>query len=96
MDGVFDFLKTDGPPWTTNLLDPYADWGRGGLSTSQNLSSGYGGYSDSVHINWNWPARKLPIYHRRVFENTCSVGRRAHDNLLLENHMYRMQIPSTR
>ena len=48
---VPDFLSTDGPPWTANLLAPYSDWGRGGTTTSQNLISGSGGYSDSVHIN---------------------------------------------
>ena len=75
--GVPDFLRANGPPWTVNILDPYADWGRGGRggpSTSQNLGSGSGGYSDSVHINWNRLAHDLPIYHRRVFENMRSAG----------------------
>ena len=91
---VPDFPRTNGPPWTANLMDTFSDWGRRVPSTSQNLSSGYGGYSDSVHTNWNQPARNLPIYHRRVFENTRSAGRRARDNLLRENRTYRMQIPS--
>ena len=82
--GIPDFLRENGPPWTSNLLDPYADWGRGVRSNSQNLTSGFGGYSDSVHINWNCPACKLPIYHRRVFENTSSAGRRKCVNLLRE------------
>ena len=42
-------------------------------STSQNLSSVSGGYSDSISINWNRPARFLPIYHRRIFDNTRSA-----------------------
>ena len=88
--GIPDFLRTDGPPWTANLLDPYADWGNGGTSTSQNLSSSSGGYSDSVHLNWNRPARYLTIFHRRVFKNTRSAGRRARGDLLRENRMYRM------
>ena len=60
---VPDFLRTDGTPWTANILDPYSGWGRRGPSTSQNLSSGSGGYSDSVHINLNRPSCALPIYH---------------------------------
>ena len=83
--GVPDFLRADGPPWTVNLLLPYADWGRRGPSTNQKFSSGSGGFSDSVHINWNRPDCDLPIYHQRVFENMCSYGRCAHDNLLREN-----------
>ena len=79
---VPEFLSTNGPPWTANILAPYADWGRGGTSTRQYLISGSGGYSDSVHINWNRPYRNLPIYHRRVFENTRRTGRRTCDNLL--------------
>ena len=65
--GVPDFLRADGPPWTVNLLLPYADWGRRGPSTNQKFSSGSGGFSDSVHINWNRPDCDLPIYHQRVF-----------------------------
>ena len=53
------------------------------------------GYSDSVHINWNRPARDLPIYHQRVFENMRSTERRACDDLLCENCAYRMESPST-
>ena len=93
--GVPDFLRSDGPPWTANILAPYADWGIGGPSSSQNLTSGSGEYSDSVHINWNQPDRNLPIYHLRVFENTYRAGRRSRDNLLRENCTYRIQSPST-
>ena len=32
--GIPDFLRTNGPPWTANILAPYANWGRGGSSTS--------------------------------------------------------------
>ena len=39
--GIPDFLRTDGPPWYSNLLDPYVDWKRRGTSTSLILSSGY-------------------------------------------------------
>ena len=51
--GVSAFVRTNGTPWTANILAPYADWGRGVTSTSQNLISGSGGYSDSVYINLN-------------------------------------------
>ena len=93
--GVPNFLRDDGPLWTANILAPYVNCGRGGTSTSHNLISGSGGYSSSVHINCNRPTRDLPIYHRRVFEKTCSAGRRARDNLPREHRTDCMQIPST-
>ena len=49
--GIPSFLRDYGPTWTLNLLAAYADWGDRGSSTSQNFSSGYGGYSDSVFMN---------------------------------------------
>ena len=79
---VPDFFRSNGPPWTINLLAPCADLGLKGPSTNKNLSSGSGGYSDSIHINWNHLARELPIYHRRVLESTRRSGSRTHDNLL--------------
>ena len=93
--GVPNFPRNDGTPWTPNLLDPYANRGDRGSSTSTNLVSGSGGYSDSVYINWNRPNRVLPIYHQMIFENTPSAARRARDDLLMENRMYRMQSNST-
>ena len=93
--GVPNFVRDYEPPWTLNILAPYANWGDRGSSTSPNLGSGSGEYSDGVSINWNCPARVLLIYHRRIFENTRSAAGRARDNLLMENHTYRMQSPST-
>ena len=93
--GVPSLLRNDGPSWTLNLLSPYADLGGRGSSTSKNLSSVSGGYSDSVFINWNWPARVLPIYHWRIFEITRSAARHSRNNILMENLMYRMQSLST-
>ena len=87
--GVPSFLRNDGPPWTLNLLAPYADWGGRGSITSQNLSSGSRGYSGSVFINWNRPARVLPIYYRRIFEKTHSAARCACEDPLMENRKYR-------
>ena len=40
--GVPDFLRKYGPPWTLNLLAPYANWGDRGSSNSPNLGSGSG------------------------------------------------------
>ena len=92
--GITYFMRADGPPWTVNILDLMWIGGGGVPSNSQNLRSESGGYPDSVHINRNQPACELPIYHRRVFENMCSAGHRACDNLLLENRTYRMKISS--
>ena len=92
---VPNFLRNDGPPRILNILAPYADWGDRGSSTSPKWGSVSGGHSDGVSIKWNHPAYVLPIYHRRIFENTRSVAHRARDNLLMENPTYRMQNPST-
>ena len=51
--GIRDFLRNDGPPWTLNLPAPSVNWGDRGSSTSLNLCSGSGGYSESVSINCN-------------------------------------------
>ena len=66
-----------------------------GTSTSPNLVSGSGGHSNSVSILWNFPAHVLPFYQRSIFENIRRAALRTRENLLMENHMYRMQIPST-
>ena len=34
------FPRNDGPPWTLNILDPYANWRYRGSSTSPKLGSG--------------------------------------------------------
>ena len=65
--GITDFLRNDRPPWTLNLLDPYANWGDRGSSTNLNWGSGSGGNSDDVSIPWNRPARVISVYHRRIF-----------------------------
>ena len=93
--GVPDLLRTNGPPWTANILAPHPSWGYQGYSTNPNWGSGSGGYSESVSVLWNCPARDLPIYHQRVFENMCSTVRRVGYNILQENRTYRMQSPPT-
>ena len=93
--GVPDFLRNDGPPWTLNLLPPYASWGDRGSSTNINWGSGSGGHYNSVSILWNRPVHVLPVYHRRIFENMGCDTRRVHEDLLRDNRTYRMQSPST-
>ena len=34
--GIPDFLSTNGPPWTTNILAPHPIWGYRGSSTNPN------------------------------------------------------------
>ena len=93
--GVPDFQMNDGPPWTLNILAPYANWWDRGSSTSPNWGSGSGGNSEGVSMPWNWPACVLPNYHQMIFENTRSVACCARDDLLMEKCTYRMQNPST-
>ena len=57
--GVPDFLRTDGPAWNDNLLDPHTSWGDRGFSTNPKCINQSGGHFDSG----NHPIRKLPVYH---------------------------------
>ena len=77
------------------LLSSCANWGYRGSSTSPNWGSGSGGHPNGVSILWNFPARVLPIYNQRIFQNTRSTARRACDNLLMEKRTYRIQSHST-
>ena len=93
--GVPKFLRNKRLNWNLNILSLYANWGDRGSNTIPNLGSGSGGYSDGVSINWNRTSHVLPIYHWRIFENTCSAELHTRDNLLTENGTYHMQSPST-
>ena len=53
--GVPDFLRNDAPPWTLNLLYPYANWGDRGSSNNPSWVSGSGGHSDGIAILCNRP-----------------------------------------
>ena len=64
--GIPEFLRTDGPAWTANLLDPHPSWGDKGSRTNPNLGNQFGGASIGVSIWWNRPVRVLPVYHRRI------------------------------
>ena len=65
--GITDFLRTDGPPWTADILALRPSWGDQGSSTNPNWGSQYGGSSDSVSVRWNLPVRALPVNHRMIF-----------------------------
>ena len=93
--GVPDFLRNNGPPWTLKLLSLYDSWGYRGSSTNPNWGGQSGEGSDSVSIPCNCPVCVLPVYHRRIFENTRSAARRIRDDLLQENCTDRIQSPST-
>ena len=93
--GVPDFLRTDGPAWTANLLDTHPSWGDQGSSTNPNWGSQYGGHSDSVLIPWDCPVCVLPVYRHIILENSHTATRRVHNNLLQGNSLLRMQSPST-
>ena len=66
--GFPNLLRNDGPPWTLNILAPYANLGDIQSSTSTHWGSGSEGHCGSVSISWNCPTCVLPVYHRRIFE----------------------------
>ena len=92
---VPDFLRTDGPTWTDNLLAPYFSLGDRGYTTNQNWGSQSGEGSDSVSVPCNRPVCVLPYYHRRIFENMRAAARRVCDDLLRGNRTVCMQSHST-
>ena len=92
---VPDFLRTNGPAWTANLLAPHPSWGGGGSTTNPNWGSKYGRVSGSVSVPRNRPVCVLPIFHRRISENMRTAAHRVCDNLLRGNRLERMQSSST-
>ena len=80
--GVPDFLRTNGPAWTANILDPHLSWGDGGSITNTNWGGQSGGYSGSVSVPWNFPVRVLPVYHRMIYGSMRASARPVCDNLL--------------
>ena len=92
--GVPDFHRTDETAWTANILDNCSSWWGGGTTTNQNWVSQYGGASGSVSVLWNCPICVLPVYCRRVLENTRAATRRVPNNHLGINCLARMRIPS--
>ena len=88
--GVPDFLRTDGPAWTANILAPHPSWLGVGSRTNPNLGSKSKGSSGGVSVPWNFPVRVLPVYHRRILENTRAAARCVFDDLLKANCLTRM------
>ena len=64
--GIPDFLRTNGPPCTDNLLDPGPSWVYGGTTTNQNWGSKPRGPYGSVSVSWNCPVLVRPAYVRRI------------------------------
>ena len=93
--GVPDFLRTNGPVWTANLLAPHPSWVDKGSRTNLSWVSQSGGHSDSFFIPWDRPVRVLPVYHRRIFENLCAAARCVCDDLLRDNCLTLMQSLTT-
>ena len=79
---VPDFMGTDGPPWNSNILDPYASWGDRGSSTNPNWGSQYGGHFDIFSVLWTRLVRVYLVYHHMFFENMRSAARLVCDSLL--------------
>ena len=48
--GITDFHRTNGPPWTANILSPSPSWETGGSTTNPNWGSQYGRASESVSV----------------------------------------------
>ena len=55
-------LRTDGPPWTDNILAPSLAWVTGGTATNPNWVSQPGGTYGSVSVPWIGPFRVMPAY----------------------------------
>ena len=93
--GVTEFLRTDRPPWTANILATHPSLGERGSSKNTNWSIQYGGHTDSVSVPWNHPVRVYLVYCRRIFENTRSAARLVRGNLLRANHLVSMESPTS-
>ena len=93
--GVPEFHRNGGPFWTTNLLSPHPSWVNGGTITNKNRISQPGITSGSVAVPWNCPVCVLPVYVRRLSENTRAAVHCVRDDQIRSNHMALMHSPST-
>ena len=93
--GVRDFLRTDGPPWSDNLLGPDLSWVDGGTTTNQNWVSQHGGTYGIVVVPCSRPVPVCQAYVRRSPENACAAARRVRDDPLLIRRLECMRILST-
>ena len=60
--GVPEFLRTNGPAGTANILSPCPSWVDRGSVTNLNWGSQYRGCSYNVSVPWNYPIRVLLVY----------------------------------
>ena len=86
--------RTNGPPWTDNILTPSPTWGTGGTDTNLNWGIQPGGTYGSVAVLWSDPVYAMPYYVHRSPENMRSAARRVCDDILRENRTTRMKILS--
>ena len=93
--GVPQFLRTNGPPWTDNILVPSPSWGNGGTSTNLNWGSQPGGHYIIVSVLSGVLVLAMLAYFLRSPEKTRSAARRVRDDLLQDNRTACMQSLST-
>ena len=67
--GVPDQLRTDGPPWTDNILVLSPAWRTGGTATNSNWVIQPGVSYGSVAFPRSGPVCDMPAYARRSLEN---------------------------
>ena len=60
--GVPAPLRTDGTPWTDNILVPSPAWVTCGTATNRNWGSQTGGPYGSATAPWSGPVRAMPAY----------------------------------
>ena len=93
--GVPAPLRTDGPPWTDNILVSSPAWVTGGNVTNPNWGIQPGGPYGIVVVPWSVTVRALTAYALSSLENMRSVAFHVHNDLLRYNRTARMQILST-
>ena len=93
--GVTEFLRTDRPPWTANILATHPSLGDEGSTTNSKWVIQYGGASVSVSILWNFPVRVLQVYHHRISENMRAAVCRFCEIFLQADCLEHMQSTTT-
>ena len=80
--GVPSLLRTDGFPWTDNILCPSLDWGTDGTATNLNWGSQPGGICGNVSVLWSGCICDILAWVCRSPENMYSSAYRVCDYLL--------------
>ena len=75
-------LRTNGTPWTNNILASIPALGTGDTVTNPNWVIQPGRPYVSVVVPWSGPVRAMPAYVSRSPENTRSAATRVRDNLI--------------